>query len=580
MENINQHITNIESSELIYKTSTIYELFLQKELEINLPNDSIKLNQNDKLIVSFLLAIIITNKKRKMLLKLSNITFENITNSIEYFYDLKENIQKYEKSNARDTLKEYEIADYFFSNYKNKNNLDDVSFKIDVVLYNLMQPKECNSKMLDHLFCKLSKNPNLTHATESKTFKKLTKKVSSKSNYLILKRCFCNKTISLMDLYYQTLYSKNETIPVPLAVKNSVQYVETSQNEEPKSLNVKEPYLTDQVIKKDVQEIERITKIIAEKNITINEKSYLEENGFILNNNTYITNPAVGRELEIKNLMVTLLTDEKSPVIIGDAGVGKTSIVEGLVYLIKRGEVPRSISDKKIIKLNLSTIINGCRYVGTLETKMEKIIVELSSRPDVILFIDEIHNIIGAGATSKDPMDISNILKPHLDRGNIKIIGATTKIEYEAHFGADEAFKRRFEPIHVTEPTDEMLFVVLDLAIKKLEVNKQVKFLFKENVRKQIVITLIELTKKKNRNHTDYINNPDLAISILSKSFAFALLTDSKNVTVDNIIDSINSSNRIVESVKSKYTNIIKDCEDNSKENENPNDNIIHIKLK
>lgn len=563
MDNSKQYATNIETNELICKISTIYKLLSNEKLEINLPTVSIELKSNDKLIVAFLLGLIVTDKKIRKILSSSKIDIQMITNSIEYFDDLEEEIKEHEKNNSRDISREYRISEFFFSDSKNISNVDNITYQIYMILYNLMQSNECNNKILDYIFSKLSNSFHLTYATESKFFEKLSKKINNTSKLLILKKFSFNEKTSLIELQSNIYNYEPDTIPIPLAIENSKNYVERESSNE--------------FIDEDVNEKEDTETI---EDIIVKKKSFLEENGSILNDKIYLSNPAVGREIELKNLMVTLLTDEKSPIIIGDAGVGKTSLVEGLAYLINEGDVPRNISDKQIIKLNLSTIISGCGYVGNLESRMDKLIKELSNKPDVILFIDEIHNIVGAGATSKNPMDVSNILKPHLDRGSIKIIGATTKLEYEKYFGSDDAFKRRFEPVQVNEASDEMLFSIIDLTIRKLEKKKQIRFLFRENTRKEIIVTLISLTKKKNRNHSDYVNNPDLAISILSKAFAYALLDDSYNVSIDNIIDAINSSNRIVDSVKPKYINTIGKMKENQKLTEHTDNNIVNIKFK
>lgn len=140
-----------------------------------------------------------------------------------------------------------------------------------------------------------------------------------------------------------------------------------------------------------------------------------------LTNKDYIRNPAIGRENEIENLEIALLMPSKSAILVGETGVGKTAIVEGLAYKIMNGQVSNKLKNKKILKVNTSSIIQGCTFVGALEAKAEKLVQYLIKNPDTILFIAEFHTIIGAGKGNHNTLDLANILKPYLDRGQIKI---------------------------------------------------------------------------------------------------------------------------------------------------------------
>ncbi len=177
--------------------------------------------------------------------------------------------------------------------------------------------------------------------------------------------------------------------------------------------------------------------------------------------------PVVGRGNEIKRISQILSRRKKNnPILIGDPGVGKTSIVEGLAQLIKDGNAPRTIMSKKIYSLDLASVVAGTKYRGQFEERMKAILEECKANKDIILFIDELHTIIGAG-NSSGSLDASNIFKPALARGEIQIIGATTLDEYREHIEKDGALTRRFQQILVEEPTlDETKIILMNIKDK------------------------------------------------------------------------------------------------------------------
>ncbi len=163
--------------------------------------------------------------------------------------------------------------------------------------------------------------------------------------------------------------------------------------------------------------------------------------------------PVIGREKEIERVMQVLSRRTKNnPVLIGEPGVGKTAIVEGLAQAIVKGDVPETLKDKQVYSLDLGALVAGSRYRGDFEERLKKVLKEIKSRGDIVLFIDEIHTLVGAGA-AEGAIDAASILKPMLARGELQTIGATTLDEYRKHVEKDAALERRFQPIQVAEPT-------------------------------------------------------------------------------------------------------------------------------
>jgi ATP-dependent Clp protease ATP-binding subunit ClpC len=163
--------------------------------------------------------------------------------------------------------------------------------------------------------------------------------------------------------------------------------------------------------------------------------------------------PVIGREKEIERVMQVLSRRTKNnPVLIGEPGVGKTAIVEGLAQSIVKGDIPETLRDKQVYSLDLGALVAGSRYRGDFEERLKKVLKEIRTRGDIVLFIDEIHTLVGAGA-AEGAIDAASILKPMLARGELQTIGATTLDEYRKHFEKDAALERRFQPIQVAEPS-------------------------------------------------------------------------------------------------------------------------------
>lgn len=186
--------------------------------------------------------------------------------------------------------------------------------------------------------------------------------------------------------------------------------------------------------------------------------------------------PVIGRQKEIFRIAQILSRRKKNnPIIIGEPGCGKTAIVEGLAMMIHNGECPKNLADKRIVSLDMNSIVAGTKYRGQFEERMKVIIEELQNSPNIILFIDEIHTIVGAG-NSSGSLDASNIFKPALSRGEIQCIGATTLDEYRTNFEKDGALERRFQKVIVDASTKEETFEILQQSKEKYEDHHKVKY--------------------------------------------------------------------------------------------------------
>jgi len=233
--------------------------------------------------------------------------------------------------------------------------------------------------------------------------------------------------------------------------------------------------------------------------------------------------PVIGRAEEIERVMQTLVRRKKNnPLLVGEPGVGKTAIAEGLALQIAEGEVPDVLSDARIYALEMGALVAGTKFRGDFEKRLKGVIDELKAIPDAVIFIDEIHTLVGAGSTGGGSMDASNILKPALARGDIRCIGATTYGEYRNFFDKDKALSRRFAKIDVPEPSVEDTFTILKGVQHKYEAHHEIAFSDKA------LQSAIDLSVK-------YIHDrflPDKAMDIIDEVGAHFMLHGKKHMEV------------------------------------------------
>ena len=252
---------------------------------------------------------------------------------------------------------------------------------------------------------------------------------------------------------------------------------------------------------------------------SIKKKMLLEEFAVDMNSRYKLYDPVIGRDNEVDRLIEILLRRTKNnPVLIGDAGVGKTAIVEEFVRRIEEGKVPKKLRNCRVFSLSLSSLIAGTKYRGEFEERINQVIDELVSDENVIIFIDEIHTLVGAGG-AEGAIDASNILKPYLARGDIQVIGATTKEEYKKFIESDKALDRRFQKINIDEmsieQTKDVLFNIRDLYSKYHNVS----------ISDEIIDNIIDLCDK----YVHYGKFPDKAIDIFDEVCAKSSIIEDDN---------------------------------------------------
>ncbi|ACI19400.1 ATP-dependent Clp protease ATP-binding subunit [Dictyoglomus thermophilum] len=235
--------------------------------------------------------------------------------------------------------------------------------------------------------------------------------------------------------------------------------------------------------------------------------------------------PIIGREKELERIIQILSRRTKNnPVLVGEPGVGKTAIVEGLAQKIVEGDVPDTLLNKRIVAIDMGSIVAGTKYRGEFEERMQRIIEEVKMAKDVILFIDEIHTLVGAGA-AEGAVDAANILKPSLAKGEIQLIGATTPSEYRKYIEKDGALERRFQPIMVDEPTPE----------ETIQILKGLKERYENYHRVKITDEAIEEAVKLSVRYITDRFLPDKAIDVIDEASARVRLRKQKNTAQSNL---------------------------------------------
>ncbi|HLD01805.1 MAG TPA: ATP-dependent Clp protease ATP-binding subunit [Patescibacteria group bacterium] len=317
-----------------------------------------------------------------------------------------------------------------------------------------------------------------------------------------------------------------------------------------------------------------ISKAQVEEKLTKNpeyangRKSVLDKYGIDLTEQARqgALDPVAGREKEVERIVHILLRRTKNnPIIIGEAGVGKTAIVEGLAQTIVKGEAPKDLANRRIIQLDVASLVAGASHRGEFEERLKNVIKDAMAQiGQIILFIDEIHTLIGTG-DQEGAMDASNIIKPHLARGQLQIIGTTTTAEYRKYFEKDKAFERRFQPVLCEEPDEETAVKMLEVVKSKYEKFHSV------TISQDAIIQAVKLSKK-------YIGErylPDKAVDLLDEAAAEVKLNHTSGKR-----DNTTITKSDIEKIVSSWTGIpiTKLTEDESAKLLNL-DKLIHARL-
>ena len=343
-----------------------------------------------------------------------------------------------------------------------------------------------------------------------------------------------DRTVEGADILV-AMYSERDSFAVYLLKRHQINRLTLTQ------------YLSHGTRKDETQAEEEVEELDSESSSSANAGP-LEL--YTLNLNTEAqkgkTDPLIGREKEIERAAQILCRRRKNnPLLVGDPGVGKTSIAEGLAWLIVKGKAPKPLENAEVYSLDIGALVAGTKYRGDFEKRLKQLLNALKKKPDAILFIDEIHMIIGAGSSMASTMDASNLIKPALANGNLRCIGTTTFQEYRQVFEKDHALSRRFQKIDVNEPSISETIDILRGLKSKFEEFHHVKYDDKA------LVSAVELSAK-------FINDrflPDKAIDVIDEAGAQRRLRaeqDDTLITVENIEDIVSKIARIPPKTVSK----------------------------
>lgn len=307
---------------------------------------------------------------------------------------------------------------------------------------------------------------------------------------------------------------------------------------------------------------------VSENNNKTNRISLIERYATDLTKAVYYTDPAIARDEELKKMILILFTPEKSPILVGKPGIGKTAIVEGLAWRIQNGMVPDALKGYTILKIDTAALVgNISDNSGTSDMKLQILVKELEQMDKVILFIDETHTLIGN--KTEGGLDFANILKPALARGNIKMIGATTSDEYDYFIVKDKAFLRRLQKIEVCEPDQDATVRILVGSIPKIEKQTGVLMPYNNFYRNLIMRFIVEMTVEYNRVFESASRYPDVCLGIVTKAFSFAIFDNKKIISIKHFWEAVCATDTVYPDVLKKFKPLFKERFADLIENEN-----------
>ena len=574
------------------KTRILFNYSLNLIDMLNKNNDKVNLNISDKnpstmFALGFFLSGIKYNPEIKQVFEKYNITFENCVNTLldNVSYQFPP-ISSMEGTNTYKTYNFNVIKKEFVKNLKSRLMIEDKSLSVsDIEFYQIfyfivttgrskIEPllKLCGCNSIDELYEDLNQ---LVLKNDLEFINKI-----QTENYRNL--CFDDITLYFYDNGKVTLKLNDDKESIELKCDSNTIQLEIPNESEIILINGKNDFsfvnfmneylqhkkitllLKDCVdghhitVHCDTKSLFNVTRTqLGEQRVTSTHNMetptpYLEKYGTELTKSHYIKDPSIGRDEELKRVEQVLLYPEKdkSVVIVGEAGCGKTALVRGLAYRVQNGGVPNALKNIRIFSVSVSSLVAGTKYVGTLEEKMRNILTEASKDKNIILFIDEIHQAIGGGKAEGNNNTVSEILKPYIDYGDVRIISATTVEEYDKYIQSDTAFKTRLKKVKVDEPDNFVIYDILDdlinvyneISFSKLSVSPEEKSF--------IINWLIESTQKKYRTYNDRSSNPRLVLDIIKEAYAIAAINDRENVTHEDLCEALMNEDRLYESSK------------------------------
>lgn len=304
-------------------------------------------------------------------------------------------------------------------------------------------------------------------------------------------------------------------------------------------------------VKMQMQPPKRMEKVALPK-VEVKKEKNTSSFGEFLTGQNLANNPAIARGEELKKMKLALLRKDKSVLLIGKEGVGKTSLVQGLAYEIDQNKAHPLLNQYKILKISANKLLSGTEYRGEFEKKVEELLEEIKQYEKIIIYFEEIHTIMGLGKAKGVNLDLPNTLKPYLASGSVRLIGDTTTEEFEEYIKPDKAFARRFKIITVEEPTKEALQEIMDGTINVLENYYHISFNFNEMAKMLIFQELLTLTEETARVYNMKKTNPDLVLDIIGDAFSYACGRCHENVDIQDILSAIANCDDIYNSRKEK----------------------------
>lgn len=573
--------TNSETKKYILNAFNLSDWITNNKETIILNNK--ELTESDTIAISFFLSAIRHSKELKELFEKYNITYQKYFDILKNQSQTDYEIYPFDKTKIYQTYNFNIIKDDFLKHLKKRLDTTEKLEIQDIEIYQILY------YFIEVAFPNINKLLNLNEFDKKEILFDLEELILKKDDLFITKLNHKNaQKIEFEDitLYFHndgsiTMKNKTEnnqinvtlndkTVSIPLEHESLITLI----NDKDANIDVLEESLNNKTITIGLYDFINDTdtqftcdtlslfKSIPkeEKKETIQEEpstTNLEKYGKNLTNETFLKDPSIGREQEIKQIEQILLYPEKdkSVIIVGESGIGKTALIRGLAYRIQQGNVPKPLKDLKIYSISTSTLVAGTKYVGTLEDKMKKILDEASKDKNILIYIDEIHQAIGGGKTEGNNNTVSEILKPYIDYGDVRILSSTTTNEYEEYIAPDQAFKSRLKKIKINEPTDDVIYEILDDLITKYDEISYSKLNRTPEEKDMIIKWLIESTNKKFRTYNDRTNNPRLVLDILKEAYAIAALNERELISNEDLAQALLSEPRLYESSKQNQIN-------------------------